>query len=173
MIDFTTSSYLNKGNPRQQEVFKILNDLLIFDKLKRFTPILTGTIPIGIDTESSDLDIICSCKKLEEFKNTVSDYYKYHDDFKIHEKKISTVKTVIARFNYRNYQLEIFGQNRPVKEQEAYRHMLIEWEILQEKGDRFKQQIITLKKQGLRTEPAFAQLLGLQGDPYRELLKLE
>lgn len=172
MLDFSAISYLKKGNPRQQEVFKILNDLLIFDKLKRFTPILTGTIPIEIDIESSDLDIICYCKNLEEFKNKVSNHFKYHDDFLIDEKEIRNLKTVIARFNYQGYQIEIFGQNRPVNEQEAYRHMLIEWKILQEKGDLFKQQIIELKKQGYKTEPAFAKLLGFHGDPYTELLKL-
>ncbi|MCB2197736.1 MAG: DUF4269 domain-containing protein [Bacteroidetes bacterium] len=172
MLDFSAISYLKKGNPRQQEVFKILNDLLIFDKLKRFTPVLTGTIPIEIDIESSDLDIICYCKNLEEFKNKVSNHFKYHDDFLIDEKEIRNLKTVIARFKYQGYQIEIFGQNRPVNEQEAYRHMLIEWKILQKKGDLFKQQIIELKKQGYKTEPAFAKLLGFHGDPYTELLKL-
>jgi hypothetical protein len=173
MPDFLTISYLQKGNARQQVVFNILEDLLIFNKLKKFTPVLTGTIPIGIDIESSDLDIICYCRNLEEFKKLVFAYFKYYDDFKIHEKEINTLETVIARFNYQGYQIEVFGQNRPVHEQEAYRHMLIELKILQEKGDEFKQQIIELKKQGIKTEPAFAKLLGLKGDPYSELLKLE
>lgn len=173
MPDFTSIAYLNIGTPRQLEVFRILNDLLIFDKLKRFYPVLTGTIPIGIDIENSDLDIICYCKNLEEFKNTICNHFKYHDGFLIHEKEIRNLKTVIARFNYDGYLIEIFGQNRPVHKQEAFRHMLIEWKILQEKGDQFKHQIIKLKQQGYKTEPAFAKLLGLQGDPYTELLKLE
>jgi hypothetical protein len=173
MIDFTAISYLDKGNARQQQVFNILNDLLIFDKLKRFSPVLTGTIPIGIDIEGSDLDIICCCEDLEEFKNGIALHFNHHDGFNIHQKEIRNLKTIIARFNYQGYQIEVFGQNRPVKEQEAYRHMLIEWNILQAKGDEFKQQIIELKKRGLKTEPAFAKLLGLKGDPYSELLKLE
>lgn len=51
--------------------------------------------------------------------------------------------------------------------------MLIEHQILLEKGESFRQEIISLKKQGIKTEPAFAQLLGLSGDPYEAILRLE
>ena len=50
--------------------------------------------------------------------------------------------------------------------------MIIENDILKEKGLDFKQKIKQLKSDGLKTEPAFAKLLGLQGNPYIELLKL-
>lgn len=48
--------------------------------------------------------------------------------------------------------------------------MLIEHQILLKRGDDFKQQIIGLKLKGLKTEPAFAKLLGFKGDPYLALL---
>ena len=48
--------------------------------------------------------------------------------------------------------------------------MLIEYRLLRERGEMFRQEIIALKKQGHKTEPAFAIALGLKGDPYRELL---
>ncbi len=39
------------------------------------------------------------------------------------------------------------------------------------KSKAFRQEIIALKKQGYKTEPAFAMALGLKGDPYyKELL---
>ncbi len=50
--------------------------------------------------------------------------------------------------------------------------MITEHAILKEKGKNFKQEIIKLKASGLKTEPAFAKLLGIEGDPYEELLKL-
>lgn len=49
--------------------------------------------------------------------------------------------------------------------------MIAEYKILQAKGEEFKQKIIELKKQGIKTEPAFGMLLGLE-NPYEELLKL-
>ena len=48
--------------------------------------------------------------------------------------------------------------------------MIIEHEILQSKGGIFRLEIIKLKQNGYKTEPAFAFLLGLKGDPYIELL---
>jgi len=50
--------------------------------------------------------------------------------------------------------------------------MLIEHKLLSTKGEKFRQDIIDLKNQGYKTEPAFAKLLGLGGDAYEELLKL-
>ena len=51
--------------------------------------------------------------------------------------------------------------------------MIIERNILEEKGFEFKQKVKDLKSSGIKTEPAFEKLLGLEGDPYIELLKLE
>ncbi len=51
--------------------------------------------------------------------------------------------------------------------------MIIEHKILSSKGDEFRAEIIRLKQDGLKTEPAFAKMLGLQGNPYEELLKFE
>ncbi len=51
--------------------------------------------------------------------------------------------------------------------------MLIEYKLLLEKGEEFRKEIISLKKQGYKTEPAFAKLLGVEGNAYEGLLKLE
>jgi hypothetical protein len=48
--------------------------------------------------------------------------------------------------------------------------MLAEYRILKEKGADFKHKIIELKKQGIKTEPAFGLLMDLK-NPYEDLLK--
>lgn len=81
--------------------------------------------------------------------------------------------TLLCRFMQQNFQIEIFCQPVPVKQQLAYRHMVIEHWLLNVHGERLKKKILDLKKDGIKTEPAFAQVLNLEGDPYDALLKFE
>jgi len=172
MRNFKNIDYLKSGNRRQQEAYKELQNLKIFEKLKKFNPVLAGTIPLEIDLPESDLDIICSCENHREFSKLLSELFGNQNGFKIHAKLHKGIESTIAKFKTEKFEIEIFGQNKPISEQNAYRHMLIENKILKEKGAAFKSEIIKLKAQGLKTEPAFAKLLGLQGNPYDELLKL-
>ena len=157
----------------QQEAYRQLKALRIFEKLNAFGPVLTGTIPIEIDLPDSDLDIICQCEIHEEFSETLFNHYSNEKDFEIETKQVNNIPTTIARFPTESFKIEIFGQNIPAKKQHAYRHMIIEHQILEKMGEAFKLKIIELKRQGMKTEPAFAKLLGLHGDPYKELLIID
>ncbi|MGS0526432.1 DUF4269 domain-containing protein [Zobellia nedashkovskayae] len=134
---------------------------------------MTGTIPIGIDLPESDLDIICECQNHSEFKTYLSENFSNKKDFKIYSTKQNGIDSIIAEFKTDNFLFEIFGQNIPTEKQNAYQHMIIENRILKEKGSEFKQKVKELKSKGIKTEPAFAKLLGLNGNPYSELLKLK
>ncbi|WP_299246804.1 DUF4269 domain-containing protein [uncultured Aquimarina sp.] len=169
--DFTNIEYLKTGNKRQRLAYIQLSELEIFDTLKTYTPILTGTIPIEIDIPKSDLDIICHCPNHQEFYTTLIKLYSDQNNFEIRTGFWNGLISVIAKFQLEKYMIEIFGQDQPTQKQYAYRHMIKEYEILNAKGSKFKEEILKLKKQGLKTEPAFAKLLGLIGDPYEELLK--
>jgi hypothetical protein len=57
-IDFKNIAYLQVGNERQKNVFRLLEKYAILEQLKEFDPIVVGTIPIDIDIESSDVDIL-------------------------------------------------------------------------------------------------------------------
>lgn len=173
MTDFKNIEYLKFGNKRQRNAYFVLHELDIFDYLKKYNPILTGTIPIEIDLPDSDIDIICECKDHISYAKDLTDKFGEYLDFQIWTNNHDGVKSTIASFSYKGQKIEIFGQNIPTDKQNSFRHMLIEKQILQEKGTKFKNQILELKKQGIKTEPAFAQILGLKGDPYLELLKFD
>lgn len=171
--DFREFGYLKYGNFKQRKAFTTLDNLKIFETLKRFTPVLCGTIPIEIDTDESDLDIICYCTNYSNLKKILIDNFSGYKDFEIYVREKRNGKAVICRFNYNDFEIEIFGQNKAVESQMAYRHMLVEAKILNEKGEDFRRKIIELKENGVKTEPAFAQLLNLKGDPYTSLLEFE
>lgn len=174
MIDFTKIDYLKNGNEKQKRAYEVLTRYQIFEKLKNYSPILAGTIPIEIDIEDSDLDIICEVDLnfeedfLEElsFKKIIP----VETEVTVENIMIENEKAIVMNFRLEEFSIEIFGQNRPVTKQNAYLHMIAEYKILQEKGENFKQKIIKLKKQGIKTEPAFGILLNLE-NPYEDLLK--
>ncbi|WP_367888708.1 MULTISPECIES: DUF4269 domain-containing protein [Cellulophaga] len=172
-MNFRTIEYLKSGNERQKLAFSEIKKHKVLEKLKKYNPILTGTIPIEIDVPESDLDIICECQNHSEFKAYLLDQFSQKKDFKVYSILQNDIESTIAEFKTENFLFEIFGQNIPTEKQDAYRHMIIERNILEEKGFEFKQKVKDLKSSGIKTEPAFAKLLGLEGNPYIELLKLE
>ena len=170
MIDFLNINYLQVGNERQKLAFISLTNHQIFEKLKDFDPILTGTIPINIDIPSSDLDIICFYHNKVDFIGRVIENFGKEKDFQLRNTIINDNETVVANFWIDEFEIELFGQNIPTIEQNAFKHMIIEHQILTKMGEDFRLKIIELKKDGYKTEPAFGLLLGLKGNVYEELL---
>ncbi|GAB3900638.1 DUF4269 domain-containing protein [Spirosoma agri] len=172
-MNFDTIDYLSEGTPRQREAYRILTEHAILTKLESFTPLLVGTIPINIDIETSDLDIICRWVDRHTFITVVRDSFSGEDGFSIRESAESGKEVVVATFRIDGVEIELFGQNVPTHQQMGYRHMLIEHKLLTERGEPFRQEILALKRMGYKTEPAFGRALGLQGNPYIELLAYE
>ncbi|GAB3783062.1 DUF4269 domain-containing protein [Spirosoma horti] len=170
---FDTLDYLKAGNARQKQAYWILTHHKVMDKLDRFTPILVGTIPIDIAIDTSDLDIICCWDEKQPFYTTILDSFHQQTGFRIRDYSLAGTDCVVANFRIDTVEIEIFGQPIPTRQQMAYRHMLIEHKLLTERGEVFRQQVIDLKRQGYKTEPAFGKLLGFQSNPYEELLTYE
>jgi hypothetical protein len=105
------------------------------------------------------------------FKQDVKFLYGNLDRFVSFELTIKGTSTIITNFQYGGFEFELFGQPRAVEQQSAYRHMIVE-NLLLITNPHIKTEIIRLKEQGFKTEPAFAQVFGLVGDPYNELLIL-
>ncbi|WP_433765562.1 DUF4269 domain-containing protein [Flavobacterium ginsenosidimutans] len=170
MIDFKNISYLKTGNPKQQFAFELLTKNKILENLTVFNPILVGTIPINIDIENSDLDIICCFENKLDFIERIKQLFEKESHFAIREIAINNQESVVANFIIEGFEVEIFGQNIPTELQNGYKHMVIEDKILHSRDENFRLEIIKLKKSGLKTEPAFGLLLGLNGNVYEELL---
>ncbi|WP_447637601.1 DUF4269 domain-containing protein [Flavobacterium microcysteis] len=173
MIDFLTIEYLKSGNSRQHEAYQTLTQHTVLEKLSGYSPVLVGTIPICIDIPSSDLDIACYWTDKVSFYNQVKINFGKETGFQISETVINGRETIISSFILDNFEIEIFGQDIPVEKQYGYRHMLIEHKVLEQQGESFREKIRKLKEQGYKTEPAFALLLDLNGNPYEALLELE
>lgn len=169
-MNFRDITYLQNGSRRQQEAYDLLAGNRLLQQLSAYDPILAGTIPLTINIENSDLDIICYFRDQPEFIQTVTALFKRETGFVIRVQEQPEGTAVIANFCLGSFDIEIFGQNIPVQQQYAYRHMLTEHALLCRFGEALRQQVITLKRRGYKTEPAFALALGLEGDPYTILL---
>jgi hypothetical protein len=172
-MNFDNIEYLQHGNDRQRQAYSILTNNQILPRLKQFNPVLVGTIPINIDIENSDLDIICCFADKQEFQKSIVYNFSNERSFTIREQSSLDTLAIVANFFLDDFEIEVFGQSIPTKQQFAYRHLIVEYNLLNRHGEKFRQQIIKLKRQGHKTEPAFALALGLTGNPYSELLKFE
>lgn len=172
--DFEDITYLKRGSLIQQKGYNILNHSKILYHLHSYRPVLTGTLPLDIFLEGkSDLDIICQAHELRSVEKILLKQYAMHEAFLMQQNFFKEIETLLCRFKYQGFSFEIFCQQTPVEDQYAYRHMIVEYKLLQELGEGFRDQIIKLKQSGMKTEPAFAFALGLKGDPYEALLLLE
>jgi hypothetical protein len=172
--NFLDPAYLAGGNERQRATHGVLSELRIFEVLASYQPMLSGTIPLAIDIPESDLDVLCEVHDFDGFAEALHTAYGHEENF-----KQSTFKSGrdgpyrTASFSHGGFVIEIFGQSLPVTEQAAYRHMMIQARLLDLGGEALRREIITLRRAGLKTEPAFARRLAVAGDPYVALLALE
>lgn len=169
MIDI---DYLMSGTAVQQEVYRLLGEHRLMEALKAYHPILVGTVPLDIQIPGSDLDLICEVHHLDEFQNEVTRVFGHYPGFSVHQREVQGIPRIKVNFQCGDWPVELFGQPIATHLQNGYRHMVIEARMLALYGDSFKQRIIALKLDGLKTEPAFAKLLHLDGDPYERLLEL-
>jgi len=167
-MDWHNIEYLLSGNKIQKKAYNILKEIGAFSILGNYEPVLVGTIPINIDISGSDLDIICNARDLKDFRKIVTENFSLYKHFSEYFKE----DAYISSFIYSDTEIEIYAKNEPSILQNGYRHMLIEYRILNIAGDKFRQHIVQLKEQGYKTEPAFGKTLSLE-EPYTELLELE
>ncbi|MBA4031177.1 MAG: DUF4269 domain-containing protein [Planctomyces sp.] len=161
------------GISRQQAAARVLRQLGIAQMLADFTPVLAGTIPLEIDLPESDLDILCHALDLRMFARVCETLALRLDGYQAKFTTIRGVESFVAQGRCQEFEIEIFAQSQSVEAQWGYRHLLVEEKLLAIGGAALREEIRALKRRGLKTEPAFAQLLDLSGDPYIALLELD
>ncbi|WP_226683098.1 DUF4269 domain-containing protein [Sutcliffiella horikoshii] len=160
---------MQTGNIQQQKAYSAIIELNILNDLHIYNLVVCGTLPIGIDVKDSDLDIIMEVRELDTFANKLYTLYADKENFTLKRKTIRGKEVVKANFTFHDFEFELFGQAQPILKQYAYLHMKIEYELLERDPD-LREKVISLKKQGYKTEPAFCKLLNISGDPYEGLL---
>lgn len=171
-VNWLDIAYLQQGNARQREVHALLQEIRIIELLADYDPLLAGTVPLGIEVEGSDLDLICEVHDSAGFTEEVRHRFGSFDGYSALTRTVKGLTRTKINFNAGGWPIELFGQPVPVLQQNAYLHMEAEWRILNLLGRDFRTQVIALKTEGMKTEPAFARLLNLEGDPYEALLRL-
>jgi hypothetical protein len=101
------------------------------------------------------------------------EHYGHLPAFRLVEATIGGHNSVVCEFHYDGLMVEVFGQDQPTNQQNAFRHLLVEHALLGAGGEAWRRAVQALKHEGWKTEPAFAALLHLPGDPYEALLALE
>ena len=169
-MNFTDWNYLINGTQRQQSVFQVLEVLKLRQLFVEYQPILVGTIPIKIDIPSSDIDILICAKDLIEMESLFKKLFSTFDHFFSRYFEVQNKLSLTCSFDFMGEKIEIFAQDCPTTLQYGYLHMIIEHHVLQREGESFRQKILDLKRNGIKTEAAFCQLLSLDGDPFESLL---
>lgn len=150
----------------------VVNRLELLGLLAEFDPLVIGTPPLGIATQSSDIDIACSAPDFDGFARVARRAFGEMQCFSIQTPDHLPDPAIIASFVAKEWEIEIFCQQIATANQWGVRHFRIEERLLALRPQ-LRERIIDLKQGGLKTEPAFARHLGLSGDPYEALLHLE
>lgn len=170
--DFRRLDYLAQGSDDQRRAHAVLVRHDLLGRLAPLDAVLAGTVPLDIQGPGSDLDILVAAPdpaalipRLDAMFGTLPDYHRRLADF-------IDGPALVTGFTLEDWPVEIFAQALPVERQMGWRHMLVEARLLA-LFPAAAMAIRGMKAAGLKTEPAFATLFNLPGDPYQALLTLE
>ena len=149
-----------------------LQSVGVLSLLARFDPRVAGTPPLGLDLADSDIDVLCHTPDPEEFTLAVWNAFGSHPGFAARQ-WVSGGCPVIANFEAEGWTFELFGSPQPAEKQIGWRHFRIKQRLLSIGGEALRTLFMVERCKGLKTEPTFAAVLSLSGNPYKALLELE
>jgi hypothetical protein len=140
----------------------------IADRLAPFDPVVVSSLAAGLGTDSSDLDVVCDLRA-PGFLDAVREAYEDRPGFAV---RTDGPLTLVA-FAGERLTVELIGEPRPVEEQTAYRHAVAHRRLAAAGGPAFACAVREQRRlDGLKTEPALAAVLGLDGEPYAAIERL-
>lgn len=151
---------------------RVIKELQIIEWLAEFTPIVIGTPPLGLATHESDIDIACTSPDFDRFSAVVRRAFDRMDSFAIRRMDHRAAPAAVGSFKAMGWEIELFCQKIATEHQWGVRHFRVEARLLA-LGPHLKDAVMRLKRDGLKTEPAFAKVLALSSDPYTALLDME
>lgn len=154
--------------PSFTEALRLSRTLAI---LAEFDARVAGTLPLGVATPNSDIDVLCHVDDPDRFVATLWQEFAEYPEFALRQWRRND-RPVIASFCAYGWPIEVFGQAVPVDNQTAWHHFSVEKRLLALGGERFRDAVIARRKSGAKTEAAFAAVLGLAGDPYQAILDI-
>lgn len=172
-MNFRNIEHLAQENDRQRLAYACLKKYKILELLEGFDPVHVSTISLGIDIPTSDLDILCEVKDFHVLQKQIEKNFAHYPKFLCKEKQRNRKAYLLASFLTEEFPIEIYGEDCPVEEQNAFRHACVHERLLNCGGPALQEKIQELKRTGVKTEAAFAQVLKLPGDPYLALLEVE
>jgi hypothetical protein len=139
--------------------------------LASFDPRIAGTPPLGLDLRDSDIDVLCFAPDSHAFTDAVWQNFSHAPGF-MAKQWVRAPRSVVASFEAAGWRIELYGEAIPVEQQRGWRHFAVERRLLALGGEDLLAAVLVSRRQGMKTEPAFAAALGLKGDPYLTLLDL-
>ena len=143
----------------------------VLEVLAPFDPRVAGTPPLGLDLPGSDIDVLCFAPDAYTFTDLVWHVFSGAPAF-VAKQWVDPPRAVVVSFEAAGWQIQLYGEAIPVERQRGWRHFAVERRLLAFGGHDLRAAVLTLRQRGMKTERAFAAVLGLTGDPYVALLNL-
>ncbi|WP_310550559.1 DUF4269 domain-containing protein [Paenibacillus glufosinatiresistens] len=157
--------WLPGASAQQRSAWNALEDCGLWGVLDQWDPLLAGTVPIGLQLPGSDLDILCEVpeREMAELREVLTRRFGGLPGFGVSVRRVRGIPRLVARFDAGGWPVEVFGQPVPVRCQNGFRHMAAEQRVLELRGEAFREEVMKLRRDGYKTEPAFARMLELAG----------
>ncbi len=156
---------------KNEAVYAAVKSAGVLKSLKEHQPLLVGTFPLGIDVSGSDVDVLINVPDLTAAETLFKKHFSGFENFKTETH--AQYSAVTASFDFQGVPFEVFAQVKDSAKQSGNLHFLAEERLLHVGGASLGDKVLALRKAGDKTEPAFAKALGLSGNPYDELLRLQ